>query len=125
MLCLLRLIRFHSNFLITEKNFSSKNKIKTNDYISIFRNRSILVSSGLALVLALMNGGIFTFLPILAQSQFEINVGLLFMINAISLILFRLLTSHLSDRYGRGPCAFYSFLIICLSYYLIGHSQTV
>ncbi len=110
--------------LISEQKQIIGEKIKPKEYIKLLKNRGVMVTSGLVLVLALMNGGIFSFLPILVKAQFKINIGLIFMIISISLIIFRLFTSHLSDRYGRGPCAFYSFLILCLSYYLIGQSQT-
>jgi MFS family permease len=120
----LGLAGFTLTVLISEINRTLETKIKTKEYIKMLSNRSVMVASGLVLVLALMNGGIFSFLPILVKAQFDINVGLIFMIISTSLIVFRLLTSHLSDRYGRGPCAFYSFLILCLSYYLIGQSQT-
>ncbi len=120
----LGLAGFILNIQVSEKKRMSGNKIEPKEYIKILKNRNVMVASGLVLVLALMNGGIFSFLPILVKAQFKINVGLIFMIIATSLIISRLFTSHLSDKYGRGPCAFYSFLILCLSYYLIGQSQT-
>lgn len=120
----LGLTGFALTVLISEINRALETKIETKEYIRMLSNRSVMVASGLVLVLALMNGGIFSFLPILVKAQFNLNVGLIFMIISTSLIVFRLLSSHLSDRYGRGPCAFYSFLMLCLSYYLIGQSQT-
>lgn len=110
--------------LMTEKAQLPDRKPESGQYFKMLSNRSVMVASGLLLVLALMNGGIFSFLPLLVKDHFTLNVGLMFMVISISLIVFRLLTSHLSDRFGRGPCAFYSFLILCLSYYLIGWSQT-
>ncbi len=120
----LGLAGFILNIQVSEKKRIFGNIIEPKEYIKILKNRNVMVASGLVLVLALMNGGIFSFLPILVKAQFKINVGLIFMIIATSLIISRLFTSQLSDRYGRGPCAFYSFLILCLSYYLIGQSQT-
>lgn len=115
---------FTMALFISEKKRAHEDRVESKAYIKMLKNRGVLVASALVLVLALMNGGIFTFLPVLVKSEFDVNVGLVFMIISLSLILFRLFTSHLSDRYGRGPCAFYSFLILCLSYYLIGRSQT-
>ncbi|RPI77453.1 MAG: MFS transporter [Desulfobacteraceae bacterium] len=97
---------------------------KDKGYFQVLRNRGVAISSGLVLIVALMNGGIFTFLPVLVKNYFELNVGLIFTTISISLIVSRLLTAHLSDQYGRGPSAFYFFLILCLSYYLIGRSRS-
>ena len=109
---------------IREKRLPDERKPEARAYINTLRNRCVMVASGLVLVLAVMYGGIFTFLPVLVKDQFSVNVGLIFMINSLSLVIIRLLTSHFSDRYGRGPVAFYSFLILCLSYYLIGRAGT-
>lgn len=120
----LGLVGFILTIFITEMKQSHEKKVETKDYFKVLSNRGVLAATGLVLVLALMNGGIFSFLPILVKNELKANVGVIFMVISLSLIVSRLFTSHLSDRYGRGPCAFYSFLILCLSYYLIGRSQT-
>ncbi|NNF98704.1 MAG: MFS transporter [Desulfobacteraceae bacterium] len=116
----LSLIKF-----LKEKKRPVNTSQKAKGYAEVLKNRGVMVASALVLFVALMNGGIFTFLPILVRDHFNVNVGLIFMTISLSLIVFRLVTSHFSDRYGRGPCAFYSFLILCLSYYLIGRSGTI
>ncbi|MCG8616716.1 MAG: MFS transporter, partial [Desulfobacterales bacterium] len=110
--------------MIREGRAGRPGKTTAGAYTGMLGNRGVMAASGLVLVLAMMSGGIYSFLPVLVTRHFSADVGLVFMVIFISLIVFRFLTAQLSDRYGRGPCAFYSFIILCLSYYLIGRAQS-
>ena len=121
---ILGLLGFVLTLIIAEDKKTGEEGGDVTSHARIFTNRSVVVASALGLVLALMNGGVFTFLPVLVKGEFSVNVGLVFMINSLSLVFFRFLASPVSDRYGRGPAVFYSFLILCLSYHLIGSSRT-
>lgn len=81
-------------------------------------SRTIVVSSGIQIVNAVIFGGVMTFLPILISRQ-GLNAALFFMVEALCVITMRLTLGHLSDRWGRGPVFFYSFLIVISAVFLI------
>ena len=100
-------------------------KNSTDSYNNIVFTRLVLVCSITILFEALIIGGIFSFLPILLKQELGINIGFFFMVTSIFVIVCRILASHLSDRYGRGPMFFYPFLALILSVVLISGMKTM
>jgi MFS family permease len=91
----------------------------------VFFNRILLIVSATVLIHALIDGSLFTFLPIMLKNELGLNAGLYFTINAISMVIFRFYTSHLSDRFGRGPMFFYSTLVFLASVILIANIESM
>jgi MFS family permease len=91
----------------------------------IFFNRILLVVSATVLIHALIDGSLFTFLPIMLKNELGLNAGLYFTINSISLVIFRFFTSHLSDRFGRGPMFFYSTVVFLASVIWIANIESM
>lgn len=97
----------------------------TGSYRKIILNRVVVVSSLLALIEALIYGGVFTFLPLLLKNESGMNAGIFFMVSAVVIIVCRLSVSHLSDRYGRGPMSFYPFLVVVAAVVMIAGSYSL
>lgn len=87
--------------------------------------RSILISSFIQFIYAIIFGGIITFLPILLDTVPGVNIGIYFMVESIMIIACRFLAAHLSDRLGKGPVFSYSFLIILIAVFLISEINTL
>ncbi len=103
--------------LIQEK--SNKRDYKTGTlYRKAIFNRSVLLSSFIQIVNAVIFGGVMTFLPIFLTKA-GLNVGIFFLVESCTIILCRISAAHLSDRFGRGPVFFYSFVIVLLAVFLI------
>ncbi len=66
-----------------------------------------------------------TFLPLLLKDIEGVNIGVFFMVESIVIITCRFMAAHLSDKYGRGPVFFYSFLTILCAVYLISQINTM
>ena len=118
-LCII--IGFFNLFVVsflTEQRWKSVEKQKIS-YKNVVFKRSILVLSFIQLVNAIIFGGIVTFLPVLLEKTSDLNIGPFFVIESIVVILCRIFASHLSDRYGRGPVFFYSFMILLAAVFLI------
>jgi MFS family permease len=94
-------------------------------YKTIIFKRSVIVSSFIQLVNAIIFGGIMTFLPLLLITIEGVNVGVFFMVESIVIIVCRFMAAQISDTYGRGPVFFYSFLIILCAVFLISEINTL
>ena len=88
-------------------------------YRAVVFKRSVLVSSFIQLVHAVIFGGMMTFLPLLLASVEGVSIGIFFLVQSIVIIACRILAARLADVYGRGPVFFYSFLIILCAVFLI------
>ncbi len=110
--------------LISETQNKTDNKIKI-PYKKVVVKRSVLISSFIQLVYAIIFGGIMTFLPLLLKNIEELNVGIFFMVEAISIVLCRFFAAHLADKYGRGPVYFYSFIIMLCAVFFISEIYTL
>ncbi len=110
--------------LITEIHRKTQKKPKV-PYRKVVLNRSVLMSSFIQLIYAIIFGGIMTFLPLLLDRIDGVNIGVFFMVESIIIIVFRFIAAQLSDRYGRGPVFFYSFFIILCAVYLISKINTI
>ena len=109
---------------ISEINKKAEKRLKILYKTAIF-NRSVLVSSFIQLVYAIIFGGIITFLPLLLKNIEGMNVGVFFMVESIVIIICRFMAAQMSDRYGRGPVFFYSFFIIICAVYLLSGIDTM
>ncbi|MBT3387088.1 MAG: MFS transporter [Desulfobacula sp.] len=94
-------------------------------YKKIVFKRSVLVSSFIQLIYAIIFGGIMTFLPLLLKNIEGVNVGVFFMVESIVIIACRFIAAQMADKYGRGPVFVYSFLIIICGVYLISKIDTI
>ncbi len=110
--------------LIAESRKSVKNYSKP-PYSRVVFKRSILVSSFIQLIYAIIFGGMMTFLPILLNSVQGLSIGLFFMVESVMVISFRFLAGHLSDRLGKGPVFTYSFLLILIAVFFISEINTM
>jgi len=104
------------------KKIEKKYKIP---YKEVVLKRSVLVSSFIQLIYAIIFGGIMTFLPLLIKTIEGVNVGFFFMVESVVIITCRFLAARMSDKYGRGPVFFYSFIIILFAVYLISEINTI
>jgi len=93
-------------------------------YREVVLKRSILVSSFMILVYAVIFGAIMTFLPVLLKETPPLNVGFFFLAESITIIICRVFTAHLIDRIGRGPAFVYSFSILLISVFLVSTIDT-
>lgn len=109
---------------ISETNKKTEKKLKVSYKTALF-NRSVLVSSFIQLVYAIIFGGIITFLPLLLKNIEGMNVGVFFMVESIVIIICRFVAAQMSDKYGRGPVFFYSFFIILCAVYLTSGINTM
>jgi len=94
-------------------------------YRKVVLKRSVIVSSFILLVYAIIFGGIMTFLPLLLKDIEGVNIGVFFMVESIVIITCRFFAAQLSDKYGRGPVFFYTFLVILIAVYLISEINTM
>jgi len=124
LLVLTGLLNFAVIIMISEVHIKTEKKLKI-PYKKIVFKRSVLVSSFIQLIYAIIFGGIMTFLPLLLKNIEGINVGIFFMVEAIVIIAFRFIAAQLPDKYGRGPVFFYSFLIIICAVYLVSNIYTI
>ena len=109
---------------ISEIHKKTKRESKV-PYKTVVFNRSVLVSSFIQLVYAIIFGGIITFLPLLLKNIEGVNVGVFFMVESIVIIICRFMAAQMSDKYGRGPVFSYSFFIILCAVYLISEINTM
>ncbi len=109
---------------ITELHKKAKSTLKI-PYRKVVLKRSVLMSSFIQLIYAIIFGGIMTFLPLLLDRIEGVNIGVFFLVESIVIIVFRFLAAQLSDKYGRGPVFFYSFFIILSAVYLISEINTI
>ena len=65
------------------------------------------------------------FLPLLLENIEGVNIGVFFMVESVVIIVCRFIAARMSDKYGRGPVFFYSFLIILCAVYLISEINTM
>lgn len=110
------------NFIIILKISETGKKTKKHvrpSYREIVFTRSVLASSFIQIVNAMIFGGVMTFLPLLLAPMKGVSIGIFFMVESAVIILFRFFAARLVDQYGRGPVFFYSFLILLLSVFLI------
>lgn len=108
-----------------DETFKASVKKERDSFAEVFLRRVVLASSGIVFIMALLYGGLFTFLPILLTSELHLNAGVFFTINSVSLVVFRYFISPLLDRYGLGPVFFYSFLITLASLIIISNIQSM
>lgn len=101
--------------LFISETFTGYVKKEAIPFSQVFFSRILLIVSVTVLIHALIDGSLFTFLPIMLKNELGLNVGLYFTINAVSMVIVRYFTSHLSDRFGRGPMFFYSTLVFLAS----------
>lgn len=118
------LITLILGFFIGE-TFSGYVKKTAVPFKQVFFSRTLLIVSATVLIHALIDGSLFTFLPIMLKNELGLNVGLYFTINAISMVVIRYFTSHLSDRFGRGPMFFYSTLVFLASIIWIANIESM
>lgn len=125
MLCTLTgLLNLGVIIFITESRKSVNGHVKISYSQAVFK-RSILVSSFIQLIYAMIFGGIMTFLPLLLNTISKVNIGYFFMVESAVIIACRFLAGHLSDRLGKGPVFSYSFLVILIAVFLISHINTM
>lgn len=93
-------------------------------YREIILRRSILVSSFIQLINAMIFGGIMSFLPVLLN-DLGMNVGMFFIVQSITIIICRMVFARFSDRYGRGPVFFCSFVILLASVFMVSMIDSV
>lgn len=110
--------------LISESHKTDKNHKKMPYFQAVFK-RSILVSSFIQLIYAIIFGGIMTFLPLLLNTVSGVNIGIFFMVESVMIITCRSLAAHLSDRLGKGPVFTYSFLVILVAVFLVSEINTL
>jgi MFS family permease len=101
--------------------FTRSIKEKTLPFLKILFQRTLFISSAIVLTQAIIIGGIMAFLPVMLKNDLNLNVGLYFTMNSVAVVVFRYFVSNLSDRFGRGPVFFYSFLMILASVVVIAH----
>ena len=99
----------------------AKQKVR---YKNVVFKRSILVSSFINLMYAIIFGGIMTFLPVLLKQTGNLTVGPFFLVESVTIILCRMLTAHLTDRIGRGPVFVFSFVILLVAVFLVSKINT-
>ena len=104
--------------LIREHYHKPRKKVRIG-YRQVIFKRSILVSSGINLVYAVIFGTIMTFLPVLLKEAPHLNVGFFFLAESSTIILCRIIPAHLIERAGRGPAFFYSFAFLLISFFLV------
>jgi MFS family permease len=109
---------------ISELHKRIKGKLKI-PYRTVVFKRSVLVASFIQLIYAIIFGGIMTFLPLLLKNIEGVNIGVFFMVESVVIIFCRFMAAQMSDKYGRGPVFFYSFLIILCAVYLISKITTL
>jgi MFS family permease len=109
---------------ISESRKTGEN-LKKMPYSKAIFKRSILVSSFIQLVYAIIFGGIMTFFPLLLSTVSGANIGIFFMVESAMIIACRFLVAHLSDRWGKGPVFTYSFLVILVAVFLISEINTL
>jgi len=109
---------------ISELHKKTDRKFKI-PYKEVVFKRSVLVSSFIQLIYAIIFGGIMTFLPLLLENIEGVNIGVFFMVESVVIIACRFMAAQMSDKYGRGPVFFYSFLIILCAVYLISEINTM
>jgi len=110
--------------LMVKENKARQKSNRTVSYRTLLASRSVVVSSGIQLINAMIFGGMMTFLPILLAKS-GLNAGLYFFIESIAIILCRVLAARLSDRLGRGPVFFYSFALVLFSLILVSRITTL
>ncbi len=110
--------------LISESHKTGRDHNKLPYSQAVFK-RSILVSSFIQLIYAIIFGGIMTFLPLLLNTVSGVNIGLFFMVESMMIIACRFLAAHLSDRLGKGPVFSYSFLLILAAVFFISQINTL
>ena len=80
---------------------SNENEIATS-YRELLKNKAVLFSNIIILLVTIANGAINTFLPLHGVKLLEMqNIGIYFTMFAISSIIIRLASGYLSDRIGR------------------------
>jgi len=109
---------------ISELHKKTEKKLKL-PYRTIVYKRSVLVSSFIQLINAVIFGGVMTFLPLLLMDIDGVNVGIFFLVESVVIIACRFMAAEMSDKYGRGPVFFYSFLIILCAVFLISEINTL
>jgi len=109
---------------ISELHKKTDRKFKI-PYKEVVFKRSVLVSSFIQLIYAIIFGGIMTFLPLLLENIEGVNIGIFFMAESVVIIVCRFMAAQMSDKYGRGPVFFYSFLIILCAVYLTSEINTM
>jgi len=124
LLVLTGLINFAVILMISEVHKKTEKKLKM-PYKKIVYKRSVLVSSFIQLIYAIIFGGIMTFLPLLLKNIEAVNVGVFFMVESIVIIAFRFIAAQMPDKFGRGPVFFYSFLIIICAVFLVSKINTI
>ena len=94
-------------------------------YLKIMLRRVNLVTSIAVLINAIIVGAVYTFLPILLKTELGLNAGMFFLVNSLAVIVFRFISSHLIDRFGRGPTFFYPFILIIFSILILVKVETM
>ncbi|MCP3955908.1 MAG: MFS transporter [Desulfobacterales bacterium] len=110
--------------LILREEYAGARKTDRIAYRAVIFKRSILVSSFITLIHAVIFGTIMTFLPVLINEMPDLNVGFFFLAESVTIIACRIFTAHLVDRVGRGPAFVYSFCIILVSVFLVSGITT-
>ncbi len=110
--------------LILREQYAAARKTDRIAYREVIFKRSILVSSFITLIHAVIFGTIMTFLPVLIDEIPDLNVGFFFLAESVTIIGCRIFTAHLVDRVGRGPAFVYSFGIILVSVFLVSEIHT-
>ncbi|MGD1714516.1 MFS transporter [Dapis sp. BLCC M172] len=99
LLCSLLVWEPHS---ILKKN-SHSHQFNRQKFWQILGSRKILVPAFVMLMVGLVFGTTFTFLPLyIQQNNIPLNAGLFFSVRAIASFTIRIFTGRASDRFGRG-----------------------
>ncbi|EKV02617.1 arabinose efflux permease family protein [Leptolyngbya sp. PCC 7375] len=77
---------------------------------------AVRVPAMILFLVGLAFGGLATFVPLYArESNFALNIGLIYTASAISSFVIRLLVGKASDRYGRGPFITFGLIFYSIS----------
>ena len=90
------------------------------NYFEAIKQRHVLVSATIILLVALIHGGVMFYMPLFLK-DFGVNIGLFFTVYGVSAFLIRLAVGNVSDQFGRGPIVVFS--LVCLGLGVLVLSQ--
>lgn len=103
----------------TKSRLTSDNQV---NYLQAIKQRRILVSSAIILLVALVHGGVMFYMPIFLKDV-DVNIGLFFTVYGVSAFLIRLVVGPASDRLGRGPFLVFSLVLLIAGVYALSQSK--
>lgn len=101
---------FTSLFLHETK--SEKSSRSDVNYWQTIKQRRIMVSSSIILLVGLVHGGVMFYIPLFLKENISINIGLFFAVYGTAAFLIRMFVGPASDRLGRGPFMVFSLALL-------------